>query len=158
MYHRGPDDQSTDSFELASGRRVQLLHARLTIIDLNERSNQPFHYSETWLDFNGELYNYLEVRRELERAGLEFTTTSDTEVLAAALDHRGMDALDDCEGMWAFAAFNERSGEVTLARDRFGEKPLFIMRDPDGGLYWGSEAKFIFALAGRTPPVNRRQL
>jgi asparagine synthase (glutamine-hydrolysing) len=112
---------------------------------------------DRWLAFNGELYNYVEVRRRLEAGGVTFRTTSDTEVLLAGLAQRGADGLDECEGMWAFASYDERDGTLLLSRDRFGEKPLYLLRDGEH-LYFGSEAKFLFALAGRTPPVNLRHL
>lgn len=157
MRHRGPDDAAHRAWTTPSGARVELLHTRLTIIDFDERSNQPFRYGDQWLAFNGELYNYVEVRRRLEGEGASFVTASDTEVLAAALDRGGVSALDGCEGMWALAAYDARSGEVVLSRDRFGEKPLYLFRD-ERGLFFGSEAKFVFALMGSTPPVNRRHL
>jgi asparagine synthase (glutamine-hydrolysing) len=149
MRHRGPDHAAHMAFDLPTGRRVELLHTRLSIIDLDPRANQPFHHGDTWLAFNGMLYNY----RELGPG-----EPSDTAVLCAQLDAGGAAALDRCEGMWAFAAFNERTGELLLSRDRFGEKPLYLLRDPHGGIYFGSEPKFLFALAGRVPPVNRRHL
>jgi asparagine synthase (glutamine-hydrolysing) len=157
MRHRGPDDASHRAFDTQDGRRVELLHRRLTIIDLDPRSNQPFKSGDRWLAFNGELYNYLEVRERLETEGARLRTPSDTEVLAAALDRHGMDALDFCEGMWAFAAYDEATGELLLSRDRFGEKPLYLARD-ERGLFFGSEVKFLFELMGRKPAVNRRQL
>jgi asparagine synthase (glutamine-hydrolysing) len=149
MRHRGPDHAAHRAFDLPSGRRVELLHTRLAIIDLDPRANQPYRSGDTWLAFNGELYNYVE---------LGGGRTSDTEVLCALLDVEGTGALDRCEGMWAFAAFDERTGALTLSRDRFGEKPLFLLRDGDGGLFFGSEPKFLFALAGRVPPVDVRHL
>src|SRR3954451_21657727 len=85
MHHRGPDDASHRAFDTPDGRRVELLHTRLTIIDLDPRSNQPMEVGGRWIAFNGELYNYLEVRRELEAAGVSFRTGSDTEVLLSAL-------------------------------------------------------------------------
>lgn len=157
MRHRGPDDATHRAFDTPDGRRVELLHTRLTIIDLDPRSNQPLRVGDQWIAYNGELYNYVEVRRRLEDEGVGFRTSSDTEVMLSALVHGGIDALDGCEGMWAFATYDEGDGTVVLARDRFGEKPLYLLRDGER-LYFGSEAKFVFALAGRTPPVNLRQL
>ncbi|MBM3457872.1 MAG: asparagine synthase (glutamine-hydrolyzing), partial [Armatimonadetes bacterium] len=115
--------------------------------------NQPFQAGHKWIAFNGELYNYIEVRRELAEAGESFRTTSDTEVLVKALDRLGEEVLDRCEGMWAFAVYDEADGSVTLSRDRFGEKPLFLYRTEDG-LYFASEVKFLLALLGRRLPVN----
>ncbi|MGH3265315.1 MAG: asparagine synthetase B family protein, partial [Trebonia sp.] len=157
MFHRGPDNAAHRAWRTSDGRHVELLHTRLTIIDMDHRSDQPLRRGHTWLAYNGELYNYVELRRQLEREGETFSTASDTEVLAAALDRDGWRALDHCEGMWAFAAYDERDGSLLLARDRFGEKPLYLLRD-QRGLFFGSEPKFIFALMGRTPPVNRRHL
>src|SRR5262249_45004761 len=84
----------------------------------------------------------------LERVGRTFRTASDTEVLLTALDEWGQGALDRCEGMWAFAVHDEADGSLTLCRDRFGEKPLYLYRE-NGALYFGSEAKFVVALLGR---------
>jgi asparagine synthase (glutamine-hydrolysing) len=154
MRHRGPDDRAHRSFETRAGHTVDLLHSRLSIIDLDPRSNQPFQAGGTWLAFNGELYNYLEVR---DRLDWDFRTESDTEVLAAALETGGWDALDGCEGMWGFATYDERTGVLGLCRDRFGEKPLYLLRDGEH-LYFGSEVKFIAAMLGRPLRVNHRHL
>jgi asparagine synthase (glutamine-hydrolysing) len=114
----------------------------------------PLQVSESWLVFNGELYNYVELRAELERAGFAFRTSSDTEVVLAALRQFGTrSALDRAEGMWAFAAYDERSGTLILSRDRFGEKPLYLTRD-DTGITFGSEVKFLSALRGERLPVD----
>jgi asparagine synthase (glutamine-hydrolysing) len=157
MRHRGPDDQAHRSFTTPDGRTVDLLFARLGIIDLDPRSNQPFRSGDTWLAFNGELYNYIEVREQLRADGAEFHTASDTEVLATAVDRCGWDGLDRCEGMWGFATYDVNSGTLGLCRDRFGEKPLYVYRD-DTGLYFGSEVKFIAGMLGRRLPVNHRHL
>jgi asparagine synthase (glutamine-hydrolysing) len=153
MHRRGPDAAGMHHWSNAPGRQVYFLHTRLQIIDLAARSDQPFHAGSTWLTYNGELYNYVELRDELREAGETFTTESDTEVLARALDRWGWCALDRGEGMWAFAAYDERDGSVMLARDRFGEKPLYLLRD-ETGVYFGSEVKFLAALAGRRLPID----
>lgn len=157
MRHRGPDHLAFEVHEGPGDRRVELLHARLTIIDLDPRSNQPFRRGTRSIVYNGELYNYLELRRELDARGARFATSSDTEVLLAAIEELGWEALDRCEGMWAFAVHDEADGTLRLSRDRFGEKPLVLYRDGDD-LYFGSEPKLVFALLGRTPPVNRPHL
>jgi asparagine synthase (glutamine-hydrolysing) len=157
MHRRGPDHRALRCFRTPAGRYVYLLNSRLSIIDLDPRSNQPFHAGSTWVTYNGELYNYVELRNAVEAAGHTFETTSDTEVLTAAVDRLGWRALDRFEGMWAVAAYDESDGTVTLARDRFGEKPLYVYRDGTG-LYFGSEPKCIAALLGRRLPVNLRQL
>ena len=157
MRHRGPDDLSHEAHETPDGRHVDLLHTRLTIIDLDPRSNQPFHRGSRSMVYNGELYNYLELRRDLEDEGTSFKTSSDTEVMLAAIERWGWDALDRAEGMWAFGVYDQSDGTLGLSRDRFGEKPLLLLRDGDD-LYFGSEPKFLFALLGRTPAINRRHL
>lgn len=153
MRHRGPDHAASRSFAGAAGRRVHLLATRLDIIDLDARANQPFRVGSKWMAYNGELYNYVELRARLEREGHAFTTTSDTEVLLATLHHFGWEALDECEGMWAFAVYDAADGSVVLARDRFGEKPLYLHRD-ESGLTFGSEPKCIVSLLGRRLEVN----
>ncbi|WP_096701984.1 asparagine synthase (glutamine-hydrolyzing) [Magnetospirillum sp. 15-1] len=157
MGRRGPDARAATHGQSAQGRHVHLLHSRLAILDLDPRANQPFVQGGGVLSYNGEIYNYLELRAELERQGPPLASTSDTEVLARLLDGRGAEALGACEGMFALA-WAAGDGSLLLARDRFGEKPLYLLREADGGVYFGSEAKFIFALAGRQPPINLRHL
>jgi asparagine synthase (glutamine-hydrolysing) len=157
MRRRGPDAAGHGRYRTPAGLAVDLLNTRLAILDLDERANQPFVYGSKRLTYNGELYNYLELRDELERLGAHFTTDSDTEVVVAAIDRLGWDALDGFEGMWGLALYDEEDGSLVLARDRFGEKPLYLHRD-DSGLYFGSEAKFVFALLGRRLAVDGRQL
>jgi len=146
---RGPDARGVYRHAFAPGRNVLLLHTRLAIIDLDPRSNQPFTRDGLALAFNGEIYNYIEVRRRLATAGRRFDTDSDTEVLLRVLESRGVDGLDACEGMWAFACYEEGAGRLVLSRDRFGEKPLYLFEDATG-LYFASEVKALAALAGRS--------
>lgn len=153
MHHRGPDQSAVQSFGRADRPRASLLFTRLSILDLDARANQPMQRHTKRLIFNGELYNYREIREELEDLGVAFHTTSDTEVVLCAIDTWGLDALDRFEGMWAFALYDGRDGTLTLSRDRFGEKPLYLLRDGED-LYFGSEVNFIRALAGREIPVN----
>jgi asparagine synthase (glutamine-hydrolysing) len=154
MRRRGPDHAAYRRFVTPAGKHVALLHSRLSIIDLDERSNQPLNVDDSWIVFNGELYNYVELKAELERGGFAFRTSSDTEVILRALrEHGTQTALDKAEGMWAFAAYDERSGTLTLSRDRFGEKPLYVVRD-ESGLTFGSEVKFLSALRGERLPVD----
>jgi asparagine synthase (glutamine-hydrolysing) len=157
MRRRGPDHASWHQCASARDRYAYLLFTRLSIIDLDPRANQPFCIGSKWMTYNGELYNYLELRNDLQREGHTFSTTSDTEVLLRAIDAWGWGALDRFEGMWALAVYDEADRSLTLARDRFGEKPLYIWSDgPD--LYFGSEVKFLVSLAGRKPDVNLNQL
>jgi asparagine synthase (glutamine-hydrolysing) len=154
MRRRGPDHAGYRRFVTPDGRHVALLHSRLSIVDLDPRSQQPFEIDRTWIVLNGELYNYVELRAELERRGHAFRTTSDTEVFLDALNTFGTrDALDRAEGMWAFAAYDERTGSLVLSRDRFGEKPLYVV-DEDDTLVFGSEVKLVTALRGKPLPVD----
>lgn len=153
MRRRGPDAAGYRTLPAPGGRHVHLLHSRLSIIDLDERAHQPFQSGSRSLIFNGEIYNYVEVRRALADKGVTFRTESDTEVLIEAIGRDGLDSLDRLEGMWAFALYDEKTGALSLGRDRFGEKPLFIMRDATG-IYFGSESKFISALAGRRLEID----
>ena len=107
--------------------------------------------------FNGEIYNYLEVKSELSALGRSFSTASDTEVLLHAIDQSGVDGLDRCEGMWSLAVYDQKDGSLMLSRDRFGEKPLYLLQTDDG-LYFGSEIKFIFSLMNNRQGVDFNQL
>lgn len=120
LRHRGPDAEGVYS---APG--ILLGHRRLSIVDLDERANQPMRRGPHVLVFNGEIYNFRELRRDLEKSGHQFTTTSDTEVLLAAYEEYGIACVERFEGMFAFAVWDERRQHLFLARDRFGEKPLF---------------------------------
>lgn len=157
MGRRGPDASGVRRFAAPSGRHAVLLHTRLSIIDLDPRSNQPFNVGRRWMALNGELYNYIELKQRLSSDGASFRTSSDTEVFLTAIDREGWDILDRAEGMWALAVYDEVDGSLTLCRDRFGEKPLYIARAPEG-LYFGSEPKAVFELMGRRLPVNREHL
>lgn len=126
LYHRGPDQQ-----EVFSGGGIGLVHTRLSLLDLSERSRQPFWDTggRYGLIYNGEIYNFQSLRLELERCGAVFRTTGDTEVLLQMLIHRGVDeTLSRVEGMYAFAFYDRQEHTLTLARDRFGMKPLYMCR------------------------------
>lgn len=123
LIHRGPDAQGISS--LGS---VWLAHTRLSILDLDSRSDQPFRRGEVSVTYNGELWNYREIRTELESLGETFTTEGDTEVVAAALDHWDEEALPRFEGMFTLA-WTRDFETVKAARDRFGETPLHVGLD-----------------------------
>lgn len=136
---RGPDSRG---FKHAScvGHSVIFAHSRLSIIELSALGAQPMVNAESgwWVVFNGEIYNYLEIREEMRNAGQAFSGGSDTEVLLRAWELWGLDALHRFNGMFAFAAFNQKTGEVWLVRDRFGVKPLAWGRCPNGDITFGS--------------------
>ena len=157
MNRRGPDSNGVYQHTFGKDTTVCLLHSRLAIIDLEDRANQPIKNGTKVFVFNGELYNYLELKQDLMRKGEIFDTESDTEVFLKSLSQDGKTSLDRCEGMWAFALYDENDGSLTLSRDRFGEKPLYYYED-SSGFYFGSEPKFIFALLGRTLPINFDQI
>jgi asparagine synthase (glutamine-hydrolysing) len=154
MGRRGPDGDGTLHRRIG-GRNAYLLHTRLRIIDLDPRANQPFACDGGHLCYNGELYNYRELRTLLAGEGRAFRTESDTEILAQMLASRGWEGLDACEGMWAFAWLDDKG--LLLVRDRFGEKPLYVFEETDG-VYFGSEPKLLFALLGKQLPVDEEQL
>ena len=157
LYHRGPDGSGSYSHRHSSGQAVAFAHRRLAIIDLDSRSNQPLRIEDSVLVFNGEIYNYIEVRKTLQQLGHKFFTDGDSEVLARALRQWGQAALDRLEGMWAFAWYDELDGTLLLSRDRFGEKPLYLWRR-DGGIYFASEVKGLASLAGTWPNINENHL
>lgn len=156
MGRRGPDGTGVHQERLGE-QAVCLLHSRLAIIDIGERADQPFQRDGLVLVFNGEIYNYVEIRRDLMTFGHTFDTASDTEVLLKAWKQWGSDCFDRLEGMWAFALIDRARGRVVLSRDRFGEKPLYLWKRGET-LYFGSEVKFLATLAGAKPEVNLDQL
>jgi asparagine synthase (glutamine-hydrolysing) len=140
--HRGPDD---DGVFLAPSGRAGLGHNRLSIIDLSPAGRQPMATPDRRLHvvFNGEIYNYLELRAEL--ADYPFRTRTDTEVLLAAYLRWGTRCLDRLIGMFAFLLWDEREQRLIAARDRFGVKPLYYHAGADGSLVLGSEIKALWA-------------
>jgi asparagine synthase (glutamine-hydrolysing) len=157
MQYRGPDNVAFSRPESTSDLHVALLHTRLNIIDLDSRSNQPFFLNGCYLVFNGEIYNYRELRQELEKAGAIFRTESDTEVLLHAYLKYGDRCVEHFEGMWAFAIYDTGQKQLFLSRDRFAEKPLYYL-ETDDGIYFGSEIKFLRLLSERSLGVNQRQV
>ena len=144
--HRGPDAGGVWSHE---DERVSLHlgHRRLSIIDLSTAADQPLHKGNLTLIYNGELYNFKELRAELQSAGATFVTSSDTEVVLEAWRHWGPAALDRFRGMFAFALADTATGELILARDPLGIKPLFYLERGDG-LVFASELKAILSALG----------
>jgi len=138
MAERGPDDEGV----WADGR-CGLAFRRLAIIDLDHRSSQPMHLDGLHLVFNGEIYNYRELRAGLERQGARFRTEGDAEVLLHAWARWGEQALDRLNGMFAFAVWDAREAALTLASDPFGEKPLYWATGRGGRLIFASEIEAI---------------
>ncbi len=154
LAHRGPDADATYDFE-ADDVRCNLAHRRLSIIDLSEAGTQPFTKDGLSLVYNGELYNYRELRAELETAGVRFRTSTDTEVVLEAWRRYGPGALSRFRGMFAFAIFDVRTRNLVLARDQLGIKPLFYLRSPkDGSVVFASELKAIAKTVGNELEVD----
>jgi len=175
LHHRGPDETG-----LYLDNRAGLGHARLSIIDLSS-GTQPIHNEDQtlWITFNGEIFNYPELRKNLEARGHRFYTTTDTEVILHLYEEKGEACLDDLNGQFAFAIWNAEKQTCFLARDRFGIRPLYYTV-LDGTLLFASEIKSIFTcpavpreidpvamdqvftfwapLPGRTPFKNIREL
>jgi len=156
MQNRGPDHRDFCHLPTAN-RHLYLLHSRLSIIDLDPRSNQPFQKGPATLAYNGEIYNYPEIRKTLEQKGHRFQTKSDTEVLLENYLDSGPEGVGKLEGMWSFALFDDRTSRLLLSRDRFGEKPLYVLED-ETGIFFGSEIKLLKALSGQSLRVNYRQV
>jgi asparagine synthase (glutamine-hydrolysing) len=141
LVHRGPDGEGvwTDG-------NVGLAHRRLSIIDLRPEAGQPMCNEDgtVWITFNGEIYNFQELRADLQARGHVFRTNSDTEVIVHAYEQYGRECLDHLRGMFAFAIWDTRSRTLFLARDRVGKKPLYYFADGERFIF-ASEVKAIFA-------------
>jgi asparagine synthase (glutamine-hydrolysing) len=138
------------------GENVWLGHRRLAIIDLSPRGHQPmFSPDKRYVCIlNGEIYNFRDIRARLETRGIRFVGGSDTEVLLHAYAEWGVAALDALDGMFAFAIWDDRDKKLLIARDRFGEKPLYCANAPDGSLVFASDPKAVLGLVGRSPRID----
>lgn len=135
--HRGPDARGVKSIH-----PLTLGHNRLSIIDLSEDGNQPMEYFGATIVFNGEIYNYKEIRKELQLKGYEFRTESDTEVVLAAYREYGEACVEKFVGMWAFALWDNKEEFLFCSRDRFGIKPFYYIHENDR-FYFGSEYRVL---------------
>jgi asparagine synthase (glutamine-hydrolysing) len=154
--HRGPDASGLQSF-CDDRVSVVLAHRRLSIIDLSRAADQPFTSGGLTISYNGELYNYKEIRSELAATGVEFKTACDTEVVLEAWRRYGPRALERFRGMFAFAIFDEKTAKLFLARDQMGIKPLYYVARQDGVVF-ASELKAIVAGLGKELEVDRTTL
>ena len=159
LRHRGPDGQGVVVRHQSNGFNVLLAHTRLSINDLTASGDQPMASDDgsLWVVFNGEIYNFLELRAELEQLGNQFRSRCDTEVILVAWRQWGLKSFSRFFGMWAIALWDERDNTFLLSRDRLGVKPLFFSRT-SGGLYFGSEPKVIVEHVGVTPRLNLQAL
>ena len=142
--HRGPDDNGTSFYESRTAQ-VGLGHARLSILDLTPLGHQPMEFANLSIVFNGEIYNYKEIRIELEKAGHRFKSNSDTEVILHSFKQWGKACVDRFIGMYAFAIYDKESSKLYLCRDRAGVKPLYYYIDKDVFAF-ASELKPLMAL------------
>lgn len=152
--HRGPDGEGQWVNE---SKNVGLGHRRLSILDLSEAGNQPMHYMGRYsIVFNGEIYNFLELKELLRQKGYEFYSESDTEVIMALYDYKREDCLQDLDGMFSFVLYDNKERTVFCARDRFGEKPFYYYQCGDS-FYFASEMKALWAV-GVPKETNKRML
>lgn len=155
LAHRGPDGAGCWQDPVAA---LTLGHRRLAVIDRSPAAAQPMHWMGRYtISYNGELYNYRELRASLQARGYQFQTASDTEVILAAFAADGAACLDQLDGMFAFAIWDTTTQTLFLARDRFGEKPLFYKQDASGRWLFASEMKAFWAL-GLSKEMDERQV
>jgi asparagine synthase (glutamine-hydrolysing) len=171
LKHRGPDDNGWIAYssekQLIQGKsprrisnaRFVFFHTRLSIIDLSEAGRQPMLTDDGALSitYNGEIYNYLELKNELKQEGYRFTTQTDTEVLLNVYRCWGIEGLKRCEGMFAFALFDKRKNKIILARDFFGIKPLYFSKTKDGILF-SSEIGALLKYPGISKELNHQKI
>src|SRR5258706_7569660 len=161
LAHRGPDDAGTVIIESGSAERFQIgfAHTRISIIDLSPLGHQPMQDPLTgnWIVYNGEIYNFRSLRGELERAGAEFRSHSDTEVILAAYRVWGEDCLTRLQGMFAFAIWDASRKRLLLARDPMGIKPLYYYPSP-GNLLFASEVRTLIGTGLVPKQIDSRGL
>lgn len=147
LKHRGPDAQQVCTFTKPA---LSLGHARLSILDLSNAANQPFTHGDLTIVFNGEIYNFNKIKQQIvqENPQAKFKTTSDTEVILHAYQLWGEQALENFNGMFAFAIFNKKTNELFLARDRFGIKPLYFTKP-------NNETKMPFAFSSEINALTK---
>lgn len=148
--HRGPDNTN-----ILISDNVGLGHTRLSIQDLSKKGNQPFSYlSQYIIVFNGEIYNFLEIKAVLLQKGYHFSTKTDTEVILASYDYWGEDCVNKFNGMWAFSIFDQKNNKLFFSRDRFGIKPLYYLFN-DLLMVFGSEIKQLLKFSDRKVNLER---
>jgi asparagine synthase (glutamine-hydrolysing) len=158
IHHRGPDDFGAISF-FVNKLNVGLGHRRLSIIDLSPRGKQPMSYAneKLWITFNGEIYNYLEIKEEIAKDGFVFQSDTDTEVLLAAYRKWGKDCLSKFNGMFSFCLYDRQKNRMFIARDRFGIKPLYYYNDSKNFRAM-SEIKQVLSVPGYQHKANMHML
>ena len=145
MIHRGPDSNHTKELEFL-GKKIGLGHVRLRILDLDFRSDQPFTIDDGLytIVYNGEIYNYVSIKEDLIELGVQFYTTSDTEVFLQAYKHYGIKCVDKFKGIFSAVIIDAKRDEIHLVRDQLGVKPLYYYKNAQGELFFASEIKSLF--------------
>ena len=141
MKNRGPDASNYLHFKV-NNKNLYLFHTRLKIIDLKNRSNQPFEKHNKTIIYNGEIYNFQELKKTLIHKGYVFRTKSDTEVIISGYDYYGKKIFSKLSGMWSVVIFDKKKNKLIFSRDIFGEKPLYVHTHKKE-LLFGSEIKFL---------------
>lgn len=154
--HRGPDDAGYETFD-APHAEIGFGQRRLSILDLSPLGHQPMHFGDLVVNFNGEIYNFKEVRKELEEKGYSFNSWSDTEVILKGYHCWGLDVVQKFIGMFAIALFDKQKQQVILIRDRAGVKPLYYYWNNDL-LLFGSELKSLYAHPGFEKSIDTNSL
>jgi asparagine synthase (glutamine-hydrolysing) len=156
LQHRGPDDFGAEVYDSVNGT-IGFGQRRLSILDLSPLGHQPMHFKDLTVDFNGEIYNFKEVRKELEEKGYDFKSWSDTEVILKGYDCWGIDVVNKFIGMFAIALYDKRKEQVIFIRDRAGVKPFYY--------YWknrlflfGSELKALYQHPAFTKEIDTNSL
>ena len=138
-------------------KNLYLFHSRLSIIDLEPRSHQPFKFRNYTLVFNGEIYNFKDIRDHLISLGYKFKTKSDTEVIIKAFSEWKTDCFKKFIGMWAIAIWDDKIKKLYLSRDRFGEKPFYYITYRDE-FYFASELKTLRIIFNKKMELNSRKI
>ena len=158
MKKRGPDSQKKKFFFFKKLNSL-FCASRLSIIDIKDRSNQPIEDEKGILCFNGEIYNYIEIKKGLLKQKIKFKTTSDTEVLLKYLNFYGIEKINNLHGMWSFAYFSKVQNKIYICRDRFGEKPIFFsLNKKKRFLLFGSNINYIRKLSKFGFELDKKKL
>ena len=157
IQERGPDGSGYELFENGT---LGLGHRRLSILDLSEAGKQPMSYLDGryHITYNGEVFNFPDLKKELEQKGYAFRSDTDTEIILAAYDAWGVDCLNRFNGMWAFAIWDSREKQLFMARDRFGIKPFYYTLQPDKMLAFASETRAFKKLTGYTRNLDEKMV
>ncbi|HEY4797825.1 MAG TPA: asparagine synthase (glutamine-hydrolyzing), partial [Bacteroidia bacterium] len=157
LAHRGPDGSG---YYIDDSANIGLGHRRLSILDLSENGSQPMSYGNEryWISYNGEVFNFIELRKELVQKGFSFKSNSDTEIILAAYSCWGKDCLLKFNGMWALAVWDKQEQTLFLARDRFGIKPLYYLHRPGKCFAFSSETGSFKRLEGYQRSIDRNNM